>query len=188
MDVYRGPTVRLHDEDLLTRRWFSRGSRMARVSTLPMDLSFSPPNHYSVIKFTIQCSTTAPVNRTIHVNLGLTVRGHVIVVRHAARNFMRLTNVPRTERRFIDFIVREYVQLTHSLVILSAVYFEAICYSSSSYTSTPRLANRWVRHVCVLTLFWLIENAYWTYINTVCPHNHSCFVGPSPGAQHCVSF
>ena len=96
-------------EDLRTRRWFSRGSRTARVSSLPMDRSFSLPNNYSVI--TTRCSSTASVNRTISLQLGQTVRGHVIVVRHAARSFMPLTNVLQTERRFIDFIVRRYVTL-----------------------------------------------------------------------------
>ena len=149
-----------------------------------MDLSFSLPNNYSII--TTQSSTTAPVNRTIHVNLGMTVRGHVIVVRHAARNFMRLTNVPQTERRFIDFIVRGYVHFAHPSVTLSALHFEDICYSNSSYTPNLRLPSRWVCHVCILTLVWFIVNAYWTYRHSVYTRNQSYYVSPSPGSQHCT--
>ena len=95
-------------DDLNLRRWFPRGSQRIRLSSLPADRSFVLRNDYSVI--TSRCRTATAINRTILDNWGLTVRGHVLVVRHATRNFMRITNILHNERRLIDWMVRRYVR------------------------------------------------------------------------------
>ena len=94
-------------EDLHTRRWFPRGLQRTRISTLPTDVQFSLPNNYSII--TSRCSPTASVNRAMHNLLGIRIRGHVLVIRHGARNIMQVTNVLRAEHRFIDVLIRRYV-------------------------------------------------------------------------------
>lgn len=98
------PGSHIWPEDLCTKRWHSRGSQRTRISTLPDDLTFALANHYSII--TSRCSATASVNRSIYNTWGIVVRGHVIVIRHAVRNRMRVTNVLHAERRFIDVLVR----------------------------------------------------------------------------------
>ena len=91
-------------EDLQTRRWFPRGSRRVRITSLPSDHTFVLANSYSVI--TSRCSATTTINRTVRTSWGLVVRGHVLVVRHAARDEVRLTNVLNNERRLVDYVVR----------------------------------------------------------------------------------
>ncbi|KAI1786388.1 hypothetical protein LXA43DRAFT_898115 [Ganoderma leucocontextum] len=101
------PGSHIWSEDLHTRRWFSRGSQRRRISALPMDASFVLPTNYSIITST--CSATPPINRYVYDNWGLLVRGHVIIIRHAVRNYMRVTSIHPAERRFIDFVVRRWV-------------------------------------------------------------------------------
>lgn len=91
-------------EDLHTTRWFSRGYYRSRISTLPSDPSFALPNDFSVL--TSKRSDNASINRTIYEKWGLVVRGHVIVVRHASNNCMRVTNIRHEERCLIDLLLK----------------------------------------------------------------------------------
>ena len=108
-------------EDVETKRWFPRESTRRRISTLPGPAGspFHLRNHYTIL--TPRQSTTAPVNQTISANCGLTVRGHVIVLRHAATNGMRITNIQHAERQFIDLVVQWYVHQSRIYVLFSRV-------------------------------------------------------------------
>lgn len=98
------PGSHVWPEDLSTKCWHSRGSQRVRLSTLPADVTFCLPVNYSVI--TSCCSKKAAINRSIYDAWGLTVRGHVLVIRHAARSRMRVTNIRYAERTFVDLLVR----------------------------------------------------------------------------------
>ena len=91
-------------EDVETKQWFPRESTRRRISTLPGPAGspFHLRNHYTIL--TPRQSTAAPVNQTISANCGLVVRGHVIVLRHAATDRMRITNIQHAERQFIDLM------------------------------------------------------------------------------------
>nr|VWO99648.1 Binuclear zinc transcription factor [Ganoderma boninense] len=100
------PGSNIWAEDIQTRRWYTRRYSRARLSAFPTDPSFRLKNHYSIL--TSRCSSTTALNRTIRNKWGLHIRGHVIVIRHAAADMMRLTNVSSGERTFIDLLVRSY--------------------------------------------------------------------------------
>ena len=127
-------------EDLNTRRWFSRGATRTRISYLPIDTSVILPNHYSIV--TTTCSTTSSINRNIYNNWGFVVRGHVIMIRHAATNNMRVTNIRHSERHFVDFVLRWYVYTpcTHPLSnILVVVTSHATSASTHTTATNARL-------------------------------------------------
>ena len=111
------PGSTIWPEDLHIRRWFPRGSERTRISSLPVDASFVLPNNYSIV--TSRCSATTSINRKIYNNWGLVVRGHVMMIRHAANEPMRVTNVTHSERRLIDFVLRRLAGLPHTLVQLA---------------------------------------------------------------------
>lgn len=93
-------------DDVDTTHWFPRsGVQRARLSTLPADVQFRLPNHYSIL--TADAPGATPTNRNILNEWELPVRGNVIVLRHAYRNMMQVTNIHPAERRLVDLLVRE---------------------------------------------------------------------------------
>ena len=122
------PGSTIWPEDLHIARWFPRGFERTRISSLPADTSFALPNNYSIV--TSRCSATAPINRNIYDNWGLIVRGHVVMVRHAASERMRVTNVTYSERRFIDLVLRRSAVLPRAPVQLA--YLLQLSRTSSS--------------------------------------------------------
>ena len=113
------PGSAIWPEDLNIRRWFSKGSRRTRLSAMPTDITFALRNNYSIV--TSKCTHTT-INRALHDKWGLHIRGHVIVLRHGARNWMRVMNVHPAERQLIDLVVRKYASpfklVRHTLTLV----------------------------------------------------------------------
>lgn len=90
--------------------------------------------------------------------LGIHVRGHVLVIRHGARNHLQVTNVLHAEHRFIDVLVRRYV-LSYD-VITSAHSSQPFQPDSNQF---GQLRHRLVGHaLCTCRHIYRIPLFMWT--------------------------
>lgn len=92
-------------EDIDASHWFPHGFQQTLISTYPTDPDFILPNRYTIL--TTPYPGLSPSNRTILDTWHTPVRGNVIVLRHSARDALRITNVLPSERALIDLVVKE---------------------------------------------------------------------------------
>ncbi len=90
--------------DVNTGQWFPHGSVYSghdRVPGSPRQLK----NRYTVV--TSGHKGRAPMNKCVMDRFGLLVHGNVLVLRHASREPVRVTNMHSSERQFVDIIVEQ---------------------------------------------------------------------------------
>ena len=93
-------------EDLDIREWFPFGTDRIRLSSFPHNRNHQLRNHYTV--FTSKVSPYSASNQCLNPRWGLDVDGNVLVVRHARRNLVRVTNIHSLEHQLIDYLVTTY--------------------------------------------------------------------------------
>ncbi|KAI0723575.1 hypothetical protein C8Q76DRAFT_794499 [Earliella scabrosa] len=103
--VHEDPTFRPWCEDVQLGRWFPFGPRYRRVDIIA-GTAFSLVNDYTIV--TTQFESGCPSNGTIRDEMGLFVRGNVVVLRHSARQHLRVCSVSRAEMRLIDLVVQRH--------------------------------------------------------------------------------
>ena len=96
-------TIPVWPDDLDLREWFPFGTERQRLSSLPMDPPHSLRNQYSMYRSAPADQLAA--NDCLNSRWGLDVYGNVVVVRHANRNLMRVTNLQSVEHQLIDYLV-----------------------------------------------------------------------------------
>ncbi|KAI0708383.1 hypothetical protein C8Q76DRAFT_626864 [Earliella scabrosa] len=96
-------TVRPWCEDIEIGHWFPFGARLRRVDTIAGS-TFSLVNDYTI--FTSTFESGCPLNGTIRDQMGLFLRGNVLVVRHCSREQLCVCRVSRPEMRFVDLVVQ----------------------------------------------------------------------------------
>ena len=90
-------------EDVQFGRWFPFDVRLRRVDTIAGS-TFCLINDYTIV--TSLSESSCPLNGTLRDQMGLFVRGNVVVLRHCSRNQLRVCRVSRAEMRFIDLVVQ----------------------------------------------------------------------------------
>lgn len=98
--------------------WFPGGNRQVHIRAVPAT-DFALRNAYTIV-------TGAPcphlsMNRSLHDNLGLNVRGNLLVFRHSARRRLSVVNVHNAERRLIELVLHRCV--VHSSTIVCDTLF-----------------------------------------------------------------
>ena len=105
--------------DVSTAHWFPRGATYTKIEKLP-GLERQLENCYTIV--TSANAEYAPPNKCMLARLGLSMCGNVIVLRHARRQPMRVSNMHYSERQFVDALLMRYAD-SHAIrvVILGRV-------------------------------------------------------------------
>ncbi len=91
-------------DDVRVSPWFPHGTVYNRVHDVPGTL-LTLTNDYTII--TSRRHLRSPTNQVIHASLDAQTTGNVIVLRHHHRYRMSVTNIHSSERRMIDYVVRQ---------------------------------------------------------------------------------
>ena len=92
-------------DDVRVKYWFPEGSSYTRVHNVPGS-SMSLANDYTII--TSAAPRKVPQNKSLATNLGCKWRGNILVLRHHQRYLMSVTNIHSSERKLVDFVLRQY--------------------------------------------------------------------------------
>ena len=137
-------------EDLNLRQWFPFGSERTRLSYFPLNPQHSLRNHYSI--FTSKPEDRLAVNDYFSSRWDLDVYGNIVVVRHANRNLMRVTNLQSVEHQLVDYLVVRFVLLC--CLILSVVVMTMVCPAGFNYNACTQaiIPTASCRHLPLLEL------------------------------------
>ncbi len=91
-------------DDVRVSPWFPHGTIYNHIHDVPGTL-LTLTNDYTVI--TSRRHYRSPTNQVILASLDAQTTGNVIVLRHHNRYRMSVTNVHSSERRMIDYVVRQ---------------------------------------------------------------------------------
>ncbi len=90
--------------DVNTGHWFPHGSLYSGLDRLP-GCTRRLRNSYTVV--TSGHKERAPLNKCLMNRFGLLVHGNVLVLRHASRQPVRVTNMHSSERQFVDILLEQ---------------------------------------------------------------------------------
>ncbi|RDX53636.1 hypothetical protein OH76DRAFT_1342947, partial [Lentinus brumalis] len=90
--------------DVITDHWFPHGSVYSGVDRLP-GCTRPLKDRYTIV--TSGRKERAPLNKCLMDRFGVLVHGNVLILRHASRQGVRVTNMHSSERQFVDIILEQ---------------------------------------------------------------------------------
>lgn len=114
-------------DDVDTSHWFPHGVQYTKVDSLP-GCTKSLRNAYTIVTSSQQ--DLGPHNRCVFANLGIDIRGNVVVIRHSSQNAVRATNLHSAERQFLDVLLERLVFVRDALLYTFANF---MCWYSRTH-------------------------------------------------------